>query len=92
MALTPQTLVSDPFVSTVTKWCFSANVDLNLEQKVALVKRKGVEYLTLVETRTNLEIGDAVTNLEGLFGGDDTLGTKGVIFVGSTDKAGCCCS
>lgn len=56
--------------------CLAANVDFTVYQKVAVVQKRGQEYLKLLETKTDIEIGDAVTHLDGLHGGDDTLGKR----------------
>lgn len=53
-----------------------ANVDVSIRQRTALTRRNGVEYLKLLETKSNIEIGEAQTQLDGLFGGDDTLGNN----------------
>lgn len=49
-------------------------MDVTIHQKTTLTRRRGVEYLKLLDTKTNIEIEEAVTQLDGLFGGDDTLG------------------
>lgn len=43
-------------------------------QKVKVITKKGEEYIEPVNTTSAVEIGDAVMDLQGLFGGNSELG------------------
>lgn len=62
--------------STISNAIFAANVDLDLYQKVKTIIKRGEEYIQPINTTTKVEIGDAVTDLKGLFDGNTELGTK----------------
>lgn len=56
------------------KTILAADIDLDMYQKAKIVVKRGEEYIQPVNTTTNVEIGDAVTDIKGLFDGNTELG------------------
>lgn len=52
----------------------SADVNIDLYQKVKVIKKRGDDYLQPVDTKTTVDIGDAKAHLSGLFDGNELLG------------------
>lgn len=45
-------------------------------QKCTIITKRGEEYIQPLNTTTKIEIGDAITDIKGLFDGNMELGTK----------------